>query len=181
MSRIGGSYDRRESLKRGVYLLPIFPALSLICVLVGNRPDVLGELCRSTIRRYAAVLLAVASIELALFTVALPRLDEEKSPRPIAEAATSHSQIGEEIGVFGMSPLEGGIGYYGERHVVSLRDETRLRDFLDRGGRFVILRDRELDALGSRLGLRAIERFRSGKRRLALAQRVNSLPQRAAQ
>jgi len=146
--------------------------------LIGNRTLGLGHLCGKTIRRFALTLGVIAAIELALFTLALPLLDEEKSPRPIAVAASHHTKPGEAVGVFGMSPLEGGIAYYGERPVISLRIESELRSFLERGGRFVILRDRDLDELGERLDLRVVERFRSGRRRLALAQRSDSPPRR---
>jgi 4-amino-4-deoxy-L-arabinose transferase-like glycosyltransferase len=160
--------------KRGVYLLPIFPALALVCVFFGSQRTPLGKLPRSMLRRFGWVTLTIAAIELALFTIALPRLNEEKSPRPIAEAATRISRSREGIGVLGLRPLEGGIAYYGDRPVVSLRDESALRAFLDNGGQFVILRDRQLKSLGASFELKAIERFRRGKRRLALAQRVES-------
>jgi 4-amino-4-deoxy-L-arabinose transferase-like glycosyltransferase len=164
--------------KRGLYLLPIFPALALVCALFGNPRSRFGHLSGVNIRRFALVLCVIASIELALFTVALPMLDEEKSPRPIALAATRHSAPNETVAVFGMSPLAGGIAYYGKRPVVSLRNKSELRAFLADGGRFVILRDRQLDSLGEGLDLRAVERFRSGRRRLALARRIDPLPRR---
>ncbi len=160
--------------KRGVYLLPIFPALALVCVLAGTRKTRWGELAGSAIRRFTVACLIVFSLELILFTLVLPRLDDRKSPRPIAKAATTRSEPGEEIGVFGMSPLEGGIAYYGDRPVVSLRDENQLRAFLQRGGRLVILRDRHLATLGPSLGLHGLQTFRDGRRRLALAERIES-------
>ena len=168
--------------KRGLYLLPIFPALALVSVLAGSRPT--AATCRSpilspiTIRRFMLAISIVAGLELAGFTLALPRLDSEKSPRPIAEAAASFSKDGEPIGVYGMTPLEGGIAYYGAGPLVSLRDESQLQNFLGQGGKLVILRGRHLDSLGPSLGLRELQSFRSGRRRLALAQRTELDPQR---
>ena len=168
--------------KRGLYLLPIFPALALVSVLAGSRPT--AATCRSpilspiTIRRFALAISIVAGLELAGFTLALPLLESEKSPRPIAEAAASFSKDGEPIGVYGMTPLEGGIAYYGAGPLVSLRDESQLQTFLGQGGKLVILRGRHLDSLGPSLGLRELQSFRSGRRRLALAQRTELDPQR---
>ena len=164
--------------KRGLYLLPIFPALALACVAIGPSSLRLGRLANKTLRRLALVLCAVASIEFALFTLALPRLNSEKSPRPIALAATRNTAPNEAVGVFGLSPLEGGIAYYGKRPVISLRNESDLEAFLDHGGRTIILRDRKLESLDKNLGLRAIQTFRSGRRKLALAQRLDPLPRR---
>ncbi|HIF95041.1 MAG: glycosyltransferase family 39 protein [Myxococcales bacterium] len=160
--------------KRGVYLLPIFPALAIVSVMALERASASGSFSTTSLRRLGQILVLVAGIEFALVTIALPLLNNEKSPRPIAEAAARRSKPGESIGVFGLRALEGGIAYYGERTVVSLRDESALRDFLDRGGRFVILRDRQLGALAAEFDLHAAERFRGGRRRLALAERANS-------
>ncbi len=158
--------------KRGLYLLPVFPALALISVLAGSQS--LNQVCVSAIgvRRFTLAILIVAGIELAGFTLAFPRLDREKSPRPIAEAAALFASAGEPIGVYGMTPLEGGIAYYGAGPVVSLRDESQLQAFLGRGGKLVILRARHLDALGPSHDLRELQSFRSGRRRLTLATRV---------
>jgi 4-amino-4-deoxy-L-arabinose transferase-like glycosyltransferase len=164
--------------KRGLYLLPIFPALALVSVLAGTRPAQSISLAPSMIRRFGVAISIVAALELALFTLALPQLESEKSPRPIAEATLSLAEEGESIGVYGMSPLEGGLAYYGSRPVISLRDETHLRAFLREGGRFVLLRARHFASLGPTLGLREMRSFRSGKRRLTLAKRMAPVPRR---
>jgi 4-amino-4-deoxy-L-arabinose transferase-like glycosyltransferase len=166
--------------KRGVYLLPIFPALAIVSVMALERSSASGRFSRGSLQRLGQILVLVAGIEFALVTIALPRLNDEKSPRPIAEAAARRSEPGDRIGVFGLRALEGGIAYYGDRAVVSLRDESALREFLDHGGRLVILRDRQVDALVPEFDLQVAERFRRGRRRLALIERVNSRhPERA--
>jgi 4-amino-4-deoxy-L-arabinose transferase-like glycosyltransferase len=168
--------------KRGLYLLPMFPALALVGVLAGNQSEKFAGLfpilSPITVRRFALAILIVASIELAAFTLALPQLDNEKSPRPIAEAAAAAGKGREPIGVYGMTPLEGGLAYYGARSLVSLRDEPQLQSFLSEGGKLVILRGRHLDSLGARFGLSELQSFRSGRRRLALAKRTKPTPQR---
>jgi 4-amino-4-deoxy-L-arabinose transferase-like glycosyltransferase len=164
--------------KRGLYLLPIFPALALVSVMAGRRSMQSASLSPTVIRRYTLAISVVAGIELAIFTLALPQLENEKSPRPIAEAVASLAAENEPIGVYGMSPLEGGITYYGAGPVVSLRDESELRAFLGGEGRFVILRARHLASLGPSLGLHERRSFRSGRRSLALAERVTLLPRR---
>lgn len=164
--------------KRGVYLLPVFPALALAAVSAGRRwgPDM--ALAPSAIRRWTLAILVVAGLELAAFTLILPQLETEKSPRPIALAAAALARDGEPIGVFAMSPIEGAITYYAAGPIISLRDESQLRAFLEQGGRIVLLRAHHFETWGEALGLREQRSFRSGKRRLVLAERVDSTRRR---
>jgi hypothetical protein len=62
--------------------------------------------------------------------------------------------------------------YYGGRPVASLADESELRAYLAEGGRIVILRARDLEALRRDLPLAERASFRSGARRLVLAERI---------
>lgn len=164
--------------KRGLYLLPIFPALALVGVLVGTRSSMTAQLTPIAVRRFICAISIVAALELAGFTLALPLLENEKSPRPIAEATASLARKGEPVGVYGMTPLEGGLAYYGAASLVSLRDEDQLRAFLNVGGELVLLRRRHFEVLHERFGLREMRSFRSGRRRLTLARRDASNPQR---
>jgi len=169
--------------KRGLYLLPIFPALALAAVLAGSRSPLTTSsaaiFSAIAVHRFVLAISIAAVLELVGFTLVLPRLEHEKSPRPIAEAAISFARKGEPIGVYGMTPLEGGITYYGAGPLVSLRDESSLRAFLDEeAGGLVILRGRHLDSLGPGLGLHELQSFRSGRRRLSLARRMTPNPQR---
>lgn len=164
--------------KRGLYLLPIFPALAMVAVAAGMRASPGTTLASPVIRKFAAALLLVGLLEAALFTAVLPLLDTEKSPRPIAEAAAARAEAGEKIGVYGMSPLEGGIAYYSSRPVASLRDESQLRAYLRDRGRLVILRAAHLEELGEELALVELASFRAGGRRLVLATRLHIDPNR---
>lgn len=157
--------------KRGLYLLPIFPALALTSALVA------GVAQRQPHRRFLGaperhLSLAIAAavlIEVVVVLAVLPRLNATKSPRAIAIATAAHVAADERIGVFGLSPLEGALGYYAGLRVASLRHEEDLQAFLENGGRVVLLRERDLSAASPLLGLQKIESFRSGRRRLALA------------
>lgn len=148
--------------KRGLYLLPIHPALALVGVFAFANPA-------SRSRTLARAIAGVALIELGAALLVLPRLDPEKSPRPIAESIARQSEAGERVGSYGLRPLEGAIPYYGARPVESLADEADARAFIARGGRLILLRESAYAALGERLGLAPVDRFRSGRRTLVLA------------
>lgn len=160
--------------KRGVYLLPIFPALALISVLGLDRllPDP-SPAWRE--RRLAGWIAGLAAMELLAALVVLPRLDAVKSPRPIAQSIATRLAPGEAIGVYGLTPIEGALAYYGRggvgrNPVISLGSEPALRAFLGGNGqRFVLLRERHWRKLGPPLGLTAVDHFRSGRRQLTLA------------
>ncbi|MFK7896505.1 MAG: ArnT family glycosyltransferase [Myxococcota bacterium] len=175
--------------KRGVYLLPIFPALSMICLYAapgyaasGIWP--LAEPARNWARRSFVCVAVIALIELAGFAFGLPLLQAEKSPRPIAEGIARQAGPLETVGVYGLTPIEGGLAYYGGLRTESLRSEPQLATFLDGGedgsrtsdaGRLVLLRARHFEALAPRFGLRRIAAFRKGRRQLILAEpRPNS-------
>jgi 4-amino-4-deoxy-L-arabinose transferase-like glycosyltransferase len=160
--------------KRGVYLLPVFPALALVAG-VGLRGAFgqgrIGKIDHGPMRRGAIALAIVASIELVVFAFGLPRLEAEKSPRPIAESAARATRPDEAVGVFALQPIEGAIAYYGDRRVTSLEDTEALRSFLDAGGQVVLLRERHFDEFRHGLLLDRLANFRSGRRRLVLANR----------
>jgi len=157
--------------KRGLYLLPFFPALALICALIGpSRPVSMGFPARMNLRRWALLVGGVALLELGIFSLALPHLQAEKSPRPIAIAAARHTPEGERLGVFDLSPIEGAIPYYGGPSVAALRTTDDLRRFLAEGGHVMLLRARHFEEWGKLLGLREVRSFRTGRRRLILAE-----------
>jgi 4-amino-4-deoxy-L-arabinose transferase-like glycosyltransferase len=166
--------------KRGLYLLPVFPALSMIAVVGGAGLRRARPLDGRAIASLAKALAIVAALELALFCVALPMLDREKSPRPIAAAAAAATRGPmEAIGVYGMSSLEGGIGYYSGHPIRSLRSEQAVERYLASGGRVLILRARHLDRLAQRLGLVESARLRSGERQIVVAKAASSPPESA--
>lgn len=170
--------------KRGLYLLPIFPALALATAfgLIGaaEGTSAQGPSPRkpARVRALVVAITAVAVLELTGALFGLTRLDPEKSPRPIARAIAAHAQVDEAVGLYGLRPLEGALPYYGDRRVRSLRDEAAARAFLDGGGRLILLRARDFERLRNPLALTRVEAFRSGRRELVLAHHPDrSLPE----
>ncbi|MBK7951080.1 MAG: phospholipid carrier-dependent glycosyltransferase [Deltaproteobacteria bacterium] len=158
--------------KRGLYLLPIHPALALVSSLVvsiGSRDGAPARRGPLRARPLAIAIALVAVVELALALLVLPRLDGEKSPRPIAAAIARHSAPAAQVGLYRLRPLEGAIPYYGRRAVASLASEDAAQAFLAGGDRLILLRASDYEALGERLALEPVERFRSGRRALVLA------------
>lgn len=155
--------------KRGLYLLPVFPALALVAVVAAAGSCSERDWTGRAAGRLARIGVGVAVLEWTIFAGVLPRLHDEKSPRPIAEVAARGLEPSQAIGVYALRPLEGGITYYGSRPVVSLQTPAELEDFLESGGSRVILRTRHLEALGSQAELREIARLRSGRRSIAIA------------
>ncbi|MBY0399430.1 phospholipid carrier-dependent glycosyltransferase [Myxococcota bacterium] len=162
--------------KRGLYLLPIFPALAIASHFAlsfdpigpsasGSEPPMRAPQARIL----AGSIAAVALIELAVALALLPRLDAEKSPRPIAAAIARHSEPANPVGLYRLRPLEGAIPYYGARRVASLDDEGAARAFLADEPRLILLRRADFDSLREPLRLDPLERFRSGERELVLA------------
>lgn len=147
--------------KRGLYLLPIYPALAIATA---------AGLARLPRRALAVAIACVGSLELAAAQLVLPRLDGEKSPRPIALAIARRSTPSEVVGIVGMRPLEGAIPYYGGRRVASLEDPQAARAFVAQGGRLLLVRTSELEHLSAVVPIEVVERFRSGRRALTLAQ-----------
>ncbi len=162
--------------KRGVYLLPIFPALAIASLLALPLIRKPGDAAGAWIQSATLVVAAVALIELGGVTLGLPLLDAEKSPRPIALAAAQAATPGEYVGVYGLNPIEGGLAYYGGVQIASLRDEPSLERFLEGSGRLVLMRARHFEALSPRLRLKQIGAFRKGRRRLILAKRSPEAP-----
>ncbi|MEM9175758.1 MAG: hypothetical protein AAGC67_11025, partial [Myxococcota bacterium] len=152
--------------KRGLYLLPILPALALATAAgiasFWDRPPLAD-------RRWIAGLTGIAAAHAALFLVAGPLvLDAHKSPRPIAQGVRARMEAGDTVGVYRLGPLEPALGYYGAGPITSLRDERALRRFLADARGPVLLRAADFEALGASLDAQASRRFRAGDRALAL-------------
>lgn len=157
--------------KRGLYLLPVFPALASIAAVVAIGPDSRPHWTRKrpSPARLAWIVGGVLLFEWTIFVGVLPWLHAEKSPRPIAEAAAAGLDPSQAIGVYALRPLEGGITYYSGRSVASLQTPAELDRFLANGGQRVILRARHLEALPLAQPLEEISRLRSGRRSISVA------------
>jgi hypothetical protein len=109
-------------------------------------------------------------LEVAIAGFAFPLLDEEKSPRPIALAISQSLPPGRAIGVYDLKPIEGGLGDYGDRPIVSLANEIAVAEFLEKEGRILLLRSRHFEGFTPLFKLSALVSFREGRRKLILAQ-----------
>lgn len=113
---------------------------------------------------------SVIVFEAATLALLFPALDAEKSPRPLAAAAAAHTSPHERVGVFRNAAFAGGLAYYAGRRAVVLETARDVRDFVASGGRFVVVRPRDLAALapGRVRHQRAVAR--SGRRQLVLVE-----------
>ena len=150
--------------KRGLYLLPVFPAAALLCAdaLLGLRS------ARSLQRfptRIAALLALVFALELGAFTWLFPRLDAEKSPRPVAAAAARLTSPDEPIALTRRS-LIGGIAYYGRRRTRVVETPADVERFLAMGGRVIVVPALHLHVVTRVTPVLVHARLRSGRRTL---------------
>jgi 4-amino-4-deoxy-L-arabinose transferase-like glycosyltransferase len=103
---------------------------------------------RVTVGRYPALAVAMAfSLELAIFLLLLPALDPITSTRPIAVAAAAHTDPGERIGLVDDRPMVGGLAYYGRRKIAALRSADDVREFVEGGGRTLVVKRRKLERI----------------------------------
>jgi len=153
--------------KRAGYLLPVFPALALataaalVAYLGGSQP-------KPAAKRLALAIAGIAALELVLLVGVAPRLNASKSPRPIAASLAGHNNAVRGIGLYDLSPLEGGLLYYGAGPIERLDGLKALESFQREGGEVVLMRARHAVELGDRYALRTIDSFRAGDRALKL-------------
>jgi len=102
-----------------------------------------------------------------LFIDVLPKLEPEKSPRPIAAAVVAATGPDEAVGLFAEPALLGGLLFYGldgEREIEMLPDAEDVGRFVDAGGRIVVGRRVDAHRLESVGPARVVARLRSGRR-----------------
>jgi 4-amino-4-deoxy-L-arabinose transferase-like glycosyltransferase len=153
--------------KRGLYLLPVFPAVALLCAdaLHGLRELRSPETQRRFSARFGAIVALVFAVELGAFTLFFPALDPEKSPRPVATAAAALTTPDEPVGLTRRS-LVGGIAYYGRRRTRVLETSADVERFFADGGRVIVVPMSQLQRV-TRLTAVVVEaRIRSGARAL---------------
>ena len=169
--------------KRGLYLLPTYPAVAILCGVAID--EFLERRSRLPFAASAALAgLAMAALGLGALVwnnegmslPAYPAFDREKSPRPISRAAAALSRTGSPTGVFDQKALAGGVAYYSGRRVVHLHSEQSLRDFLDGGGRNIIVKQTKVARVPrvTRVEVRASSR--SGARKLVVISPAQTSP-----
>lgn len=156
--------------KRGLYLLPIFPALALATA--AGLAD-WANISRARRRALPRMIGLVGALQAVFLLVVAPlALDPEKSPRPLAEAAAAQIRPGQPLGLLGLEPLEAAIPYYGGPASQRLSNETDLSAFLARPGALVLMRRRDFEARAEALRLEALADFREGRRQLTLVRKT---------
>ena len=123
---------------------------------------------RAAPAQLAVVVGGLAALYLAVFALAFPAFDAEKSPRPISQAAALITPHDQPIAVFDHRAMAGAIAYYGRREVATLRSAESVREFLAGGGRAIIVRARKLERLQALVDAPLVVRAttRSGRREL---------------
>jgi 4-amino-4-deoxy-L-arabinose transferase-like glycosyltransferase len=116
--------------------------------------------------RFGVAAAAVLAIELATFALALPALDPEKSPRPIAESAAALTAPGEAIGLASKATLLGGLVYYADRPVALLDGPEAVRNFIRSGGRVIVVSEAKLPQVAQVAPVAIRARARRGDREL---------------
>jgi len=119
--------------------------------------------------RLAVPVAMTFAFELALFTIAWPARDPEKSPRAIAEAAAALTPEGGAIGLVGDRALTGGLVYYGARRVAPLASREEIACFFAEGGRAVVVQARKLERVSDAVPVDVVFRAREGRRQLVVA------------
>ena len=110
----------------------------------------------------------LAGLYLAVFALAFPGFDAEKSARPAAQAPAHLTPDGRPMPVFDHKGMRGALAYYGRRRVTNLRSPESVADFLAGGGRAIVVKARKLEWLESIAPgpLVVHDRSRSGRREL---------------
>jgi 4-amino-4-deoxy-L-arabinose transferase-like glycosyltransferase len=112
----------------------------------------------------ATLLAVVLALELSVFTLLLPALEPEKSPRPIALAAAQLAPPGEPIGLVEQRPAVGGLAYYSGRRVKEIGRAENLRRFFQDGGRVAVVLSESLARVHGEEFSEIRARFRTGRR-----------------
>lgn len=149
--------------------LVLIAAISLVAssMLVARRATPLWQ--------FGVPLVGIYLLEVLVFAVAYPAFDAEKSPGPISRAAADLSDTGSPIGVFDHPALAGGVAYYSGHRVVNVRSEKSLRDFLEAGGRNIIVKQKKLDRVPQVVEFEVRAHSRSGIRTLVVISAVGAV------
>lgn len=128
------------------------------------------------LRRTVATVIGLGLVETAVWTLAYPAFDPEKSPRPVAEAALRATSGDAPIGVFDHRSMVGGLAYYAGRDAVDIPDARALGRFWRRGGGAVAVSRDKLDRLQPPGMAREVETVRSGRRAIAIVVPADRVP-----
>lgn len=148
------------SLALGVVALATV-VLAVLAQWVSTRSRISSDL------RLAIPIAAAFVIECAVFGLAFPALDDEKSPRKIALAAAEHAGPS-GIGLVGDRALVGGLAYYSGQRIQSLDDDAAIAEFLRQGGLTIVIQSRKLERFPALRDTVPRFRARRGRRELVV-------------
>jgi hypothetical protein len=172
--------------KRGLYLLPAFPAAALLCAdaivsTLSRRPTPPPWLARSLGGAAGAVAAAVAAAWLTGEVAGVVVPGEAAAVLGACamgaiaawrRAAAALTPPGQPIGLAFKRTLVGGLVYYGDRPVAVLEEPGAVAAFTRGGGRAIVVPEHRAAALGDRTRFELRARFRSGRRALLVVSPV---------
>ena len=129
--------DAALSQGLGYVLVAMITAAALVWIWLGRR----GAAPESRIALLAA---CVFLVQILSHAVVLPALDDENSPRPIAEAVAALTRPGEEVAIYRGGDIANSVTYYGDRPVDAIFPTAKLAAFFARGGRIVVFEEDRL-------------------------------------
>ena len=94
--------------------------------------------------RIAVLAASVFVVQLLSYAVAMPVLDAENSPRPIAETAAALARPGESIGLYRAHDIANAVTYYEDRPTRKIDAPAELAAFFGSGGRIIVFEEEQL-------------------------------------
>jgi 4-amino-4-deoxy-L-arabinose transferase-like glycosyltransferase len=120
---------------------------------------------RTSVIYFSFVAIAAAlAVELSVFLLLYPALEPISSPRPIALSAASITEPGDPIGLVGDRAMIGGLAYYADRRIAPLSTPESVRQFVDAGGKAIVVKARKVKRVEEVTSFEIASRFRTGRR-----------------
>jgi len=120
---------------------------------------------RASVIHFSFVAIAAAlAVELSVFLLLLPALDPITSLRPIALSAASLTKPGDPIGLMTDRAMVGGLAYYADRRIVPLWTPESVRQFVDEGGKAIVVKTRKTHRVEEITPIEIASRHRTGRR-----------------
>lgn len=171
--------------------LPLFPNVDVSAVFALAVLAVLGAaaagwrfIVRSGGRALGQLAVAIATLfalELVTFMLFFPALHDEKSPRPVAEAAAALAPPGAAIGLVESGPFAGGLAYYSGHPVEEIGPASNLQRFFESGGAVAVMREDAFRLVQGETFSEVRARFRSGSRAMVVVTKRPDTASPAAQ
>ncbi len=154
----------------GNITIPSVFCIVLLAVAIGGTAlwEFLRRSSSQPMTLFSVLIAALLVIELNVFALFYPALDGEKSPRPIAQAAVAAAPPDTPIGLVSDHAFVGGLRYYSGRPIAELHSKKSIRQFLARGGRAMVVKERKLSRITAITPADVQFRGRSGRRTIVV-------------